>query len=417
MIQDMLILLKGLNNDLPVSIKLTDTGILSRVTKIADKILETAPLSVEIEDVEELLSEQKDDFSLIIHLAVKLAKSKKTLQAISEKVHLSIIFAIYKEHQRILTAKKHPNGEDFLHQKIKQINWLFEGKTSFSWDMYLVDDGCPDNSGTIAQKILNERYDKENVKVLFLEDAIEKKVSVAKELRNVDESRKGGSIEYGIWAATQIERPNHIVLYTDADLSIHLGQAGLLINSIINEGKNAAIGSKWKDTSVFLQPGKTNPEEKLFIYLWKRLIPQINYIVDTQCGFNAFTAENARKILPGTIAKQFAFDIELLLKTEIFKHNSISEVAIAGVKSAKALATDDLRSYLDMLKMIANLYFKYIPENDEGDKFAGFIENLTEDDWKNLAENIPEPIKDGNPFEFKVYNGIKVSDLKAILNK
>ena len=55
--------------------------------------------------------------------------------------------------------------------------------------------------------------------------------------------------------------------------------------------------------------------------------------------------------------------------------------------------------------------------DDEGDKFAGFIENLTEDDWKNLAENIPEPIKDGNPFEFKVYNGIKVSDLKAILNK
>ena len=84
MIQDIMILLKGLNNDLPVSIKLTDTDILSRVTEIADKIMQTASLFTDIEEVERLLCEQEDDYSLIIHLAVKLAKSKKTIQAIKK---------------------------------------------------------------------------------------------------------------------------------------------------------------------------------------------------------------------------------------------------------------------------------------------------------------------------------------------
>ncbi len=417
MIQDILDLLKALNNDLPVSINLTDAGIMKTVTDIADQIIESASLTTEIEEVEEQLSGQKDDYSLIVHLAVKLARSKKILQTIKEKIHLSVVFAIYKEHQRILTAQEHPFGEDFLMKKIEQLNWLFDGKSNFSWDMIVVDDGCPENSGKIAIKILKERYNKDNVKVLFLKDAIEKRVPVVGQIRNTDESRKGGSIEYGMWVASRKEKDNHIIMYTDADLSIHLGQAGLLIDEIINEGKNAAIGSRRESTSVFVKQGIRNTRGKLFIYLWKRLLSPINFIVDTQCGFKAFTADNVRKIIPGTIEKQFAFDIELLLKTEILKHNSISKVAIAGIDSVDASTTTDLQPYPDMLKMIANMYYKYLPENDEADEFAGFIENLNREKWDKLVENIPEKIANGEPSEFDTFNEIKVRDLKAAIEK
>jgi len=415
MIQDILSLLEGLNDDLPVSIKLTDSVVLSQVTEIADKIIETASLYTEIVDVEKLISKQKENFSLIIHLAIKLAKSKKALQTINRKLHLSVVYAIYQEHQRMLSVKEHPFGEDLIMKKIEQINWLFEGTTNFSWDMFIVDDGCPENSGKIAQKILDKQYKSDNVKVLFLKDAIEKRLPIVRDLRNANESRKGGSVEYGMWVASQKEKPNHIILYTDADLSIHLGQAGLLIDKIINEENNAAIGSRWKESSIYYHQEKANPKDKLFVYLWKRLIPQINYIADTGCSFKAFTVENARKIISGTIAKQFAFDIELLLKTEIFKHNSISEVAIAEIESRNTLIKDEQWPYVDKLKMIANLYYKYIPENDEGDNFAGFIENLTAESCNKLTENIPEPIKDGSPSEFKSYSGIKVSDFKAVI--
>ncbi len=417
MIQEILSLLENMNRDLPVSINLTDTGSLSKVTEIADKIIESASLYVEIEEVEKTISGRKDDYSFIIHLAIKLAKSKKALQTIKKKIHLSVVFAIYKEHQRILTSGEHPFGEDFLMKKIEQLNWLFDGKPNFSWDMIVVDDGCPENSGQIAKKILKERYDKDNVKVLFLKDAIEKRVSFVNQIRNTDESRKGGSIEYGMWVASREEKDNHIIMYTDADLSIHLGQAGLLIEKIINEDKNAAIGSRREDTSVFIKHGIRNTRGKLFIYLWKRLLSPINFIVDTQCGFKAFTADNVRKILPGTIEKQFAFDIELLLKTEILKHNSISKVAIAGIDSVEASTTTDLQPYLDMLKMIANMYYKYLPENGEAEEFAGFIESLNREKWDKLIENIPEAIAEGEPAEFDSFNKIGVKDLQAIIEK
>ncbi len=281
--------------------------------------------------------------------------------------------------------------------------------------MIVVDDGCPENSGKIANDILKERYDKDNVKVLFLKDAIEKRIPVVNQLRNTDESRKGGSIEYGLWFASKEEKENHIIIYTDADLSIHLGQAGLLIEKIINENKNAAIGSRREKTSVFIKQGIRNTRGKLFIYLWKRLLSPINFIVDTQCGFKAFTADNVRKILPGTIEKQFAFDIELLLKTEILKHNSISKVAIAGIDSVEASTTTDLQPYLDMLKMIANMYYKYLPQNAEADEFAEFIENLNRQQWDRLVENIPEEIAEGEPANFDTFNNITVQDMKKAI--
>ena len=132
MIQEIQSLLENMNRDLPVSINLTDTGSLSKVTEIADKIIESASLYVEIEEVEKTISGRKDDYSFIIHLAIKLAKSKKALQTIKKKIHLSVVFAIYKEHQRILTSGEHPFGEDFLMKKIEQLNWLFDGKPNFS---------------------------------------------------------------------------------------------------------------------------------------------------------------------------------------------------------------------------------------------------------------------------------------------
>jgi len=204
-------------------------------------------------------------------------------------------------------------------------------------------------------------------------------------------------------------------MYTDADLSIHLGQAGSLIETIINNEKDAAIGSRRENTSIFIKQGVRNTRGKLFIYLWKRLIPQLNYIVDTQCGFKAFTAETVRKILPGTIEKQFAFDIELLLKTEIFRHLSIGKVAIAGIDSIEASTTTDLQPYLDMLKKMVLMYAKYLSENPESEEFANFIHELDQEKWNMLVDNIPEAIAEGDPNNFDNFNEVKVPELKEAI--
>lgn len=44
-----------------------------------------------------------------------------------EPAHLSVIFAVYNEHTRILTRDEHPHGEDFLRHKVRQLDRLFDG--------------------------------------------------------------------------------------------------------------------------------------------------------------------------------------------------------------------------------------------------------------------------------------------------
>lgn len=252
----------------------------------------------------------------------------------------------------------------------------------------------------------------DKVKVLFLEEAIEQKLPIIKPLSSTSESQKGGSIIYGMdYAARQSSSKNHIIIFTDADLSTHLGQVGLLINPILNQNKSVAIGSRREEDSVVIKAGKRNDRGKLFIYLWKRLIPNLGKIIDTQCGFKAFKKDMASTIIDNIIEKKFAFDIELLLKSEMEKSNSIEKVAIAWIDSEAASTTSDLQPYLPMLKSIVKMQRKYFPDNIQAEKFANFIDGLDDSSFDKLLNNIPAGILEREPLEYSTYDGVSVSDL------
>jgi hypothetical protein len=283
--------------------------------------------------------------------------------------------------------------------------------------MFVIDNGCPEGSGKIAKHILNTttEVNTDHVTVAFLKDAIEKNPDVVKPLKSTDESRKGGSIEYGMYLAAQQQKENHVIIFTNADLSTHLGQSGLLVNHIINHGKKAAIGSRREKKSVVVKKGTRNTRGKLFIYLWKRLIPQLGYITDTQCGFKAFDATIVNKIIENTLEKKFAFDIELLLKTELLQHQSIQKVPIAWHDSEAASTTTDIQPYLSMLQAIPAMYREYLPAHPVSDNFALFIENLNETQWQKLVKHIPEAIANGDPSTFDRFDKVSVNELKKIL--
>ena len=107
----------------------------------------------EIEKTEEQLIGKNDDSLIFILLALKIAKSKLLASKITEPLKISVVFAVYKEHNRILKNSEHPHGEDFLSRKVKQLQWLFENQPFVSWELIIVDDGCPEGSGNIAQEI------------------------------------------------------------------------------------------------------------------------------------------------------------------------------------------------------------------------------------------------------------------------
>ncbi len=400
-----------------LELDLTNEEHLKKIQELANTLFKESKSLDEILALEEEMIEDKNDYSLITHSAVKIAKSKQILSEIKEKIHLTILFAVYKEHNRILTKEEHPHGEDFLIRKIQQMDELTANFDNISWDMLIIDDGCPENSGKIAEKILKKRYKGNNVEVLYLQDAINDKKDIVKNINSTDDSSKGGSVEYGLWYAANKNIENNIIIYTDADLSTHLGQCGLLVNGIVNENKNVTIASRREPESIVKKEDTRNLKEKLFIYMWKRMIPRLNYIVDTQCSFKAFKVDVVKKIILNNVENKFAFDIELLLKTDIIGRHSISKAPIAWIDSAEASNTAHLQAYLDMLKAIAKMYHKYIIPHADSHLFAYFIKSLTEEQWDILVNHIPEGIQIKSPVHYDIYHEITVEDFEQIIKK
>jgi glycosyltransferase involved in cell wall biosynthesis len=404
---------KDLIANSPKEVDLTNDRHSELIIETTRSILSEGYSISELEEIEERLINEKDSSYIFILLCLKIAKSKILASKIEDPLTISVVFAVYKEHNRIKKSSEHPHGEDFLIKKIKQLEWLFEDQKSVEWELIIVDDGCPERSGEIAQNIIDKNQLNDKARVLFLAEAIKNQLGPVQSIGSTNESQKGGSIVYGMWDAVQHKKAgDQIVIYTDADLSTHLGQLMLLIDPLLNQNKYVAIGSRREPTSVVIKKGTRNDRGKLFIYLWKRLIPNLGDIIDTQCGFKAFRAEIIPKIIDGLLEKKFAFDIELLLRAELLKKGAITKVPVAWIDSEEASTTTDIQPYLPMLKSIVKMYRQYFPEDQLSDEFAQFIESLDTEEFDSLLDNIPQNITKREPDEFTDYDKVRVADFR-----
>ena len=310
---------------LPDEIDLTDESQDHQLEKSALDLMDAFPSYSKLKAVDQWLASGQKVRKNALHLAVKMARSKYMVSRYTSAIHVSLIVAMYNEHNRILPRQKeNPNGEDFVRRKARQMAWLFDD-SPITFDLLFVDDGCPNQSGDKAKKIIaSERL--ANAKVLFLKDAIEKKLPVVKGLNDTDESRKGGSIHYGMWQSLQDHRDenkNHVIVYTDADMAAPVHQLGLLLIGL--DGKTrVAIGSRYDEGSICRGPWGPNGEvqgltdfDRLMVgfrgLVFSGLFPQTGTIIDTQCALKAFGADLLNTILSKTSVRTFSFDVELLI--------------------------------------------------------------------------------------------------------
>lgn len=395
----------------PKEVDLTNEEHATQILDTVESLLSEGYTQLELRELEREVIQKSDPSLVFISLALKIARSRLLASSIKDPLRISVVFAVYKEHNRIVTKKEHPHGEDFLRKKVSQMKWLFGDLPHVDWELIVVDDGCPEDSGKIARQIVEAEGLENKVRILFLADGIEQNHPVANALGSTADSQKGGSILYGMWYATQkASEKNHIVIYTDADLSTHLGQVMLLVDPLLHKGKSVAIGSRREPDSVVIKKGARNDRGKLFIYLWKRLIPNLGAIVDTQCGFKAFRAGIVPELIEDMIEKKFAFDIELLVKAQLLKKGSVEKVGIAWIDSEEASTTTDLQPYLPMLRSIAKMNQRYFPGNAPKNEFVAFVESLDEDSFNRILERIPRNITDREPDAFTEYDEVRVAD-------
>lgn len=401
----------------PSELDLANPGHLDTVRSVAESMELVTESPAELLAADQRIGADPE-VPVLARVALKLATSRLLFREIGPPTHVSVVFAVYKEHTRILTSREHPAGEDFVRQKLRQLRWLFESAPQHSWDLTVVDDGCPEGSGGLVQAVLDDfSRPGEEVRVLFLEDAIAESLPILRDLESTAQSRKGGSIRLGLWNAARMPRDasKHVVLFTDADLSTHLGQVGLLVSPLMEAGRQAAVGSRREPSSVVVKAGVRNVRGKLFVYLWKRLIPQLGGIIDTQCGFKAFDARQLASWIGSTRESGFSFDVELLLRVQLGHSGSLTKVPIAWIDSEAASTTTELDPYLSMLQRIADLYRDVLPADPGSDSYARLIDQLDEESFRHLVANIPPEIADREPFEFEDYDGTSAADLASIV--
>jgi hypothetical protein len=330
--------------DMPPHMDLTDPVQEKQVFETAALLLELYPQEDDLRAVDIHINTEQMKHPVILHLASKLALSKMSLKSLSGPIFNSFVVAMYKENNRIRTSEEHPAGEDFLRRKVSQLKWLFEGEINQKWELVFVDDGCPEKSGEIAERIIRqEGYN--NVRVLYLADAIAERSPVTKNLTSTDDSQKGGAIQYGMWSVIQKQHDDarHLVIYTDSDLSTNIAQAGLLLFQLENKNRMCALGTRYDTGGMYCTPtgaqGLTNYDYIRLIFrhfIRTKLLPQLGEVVDTQCGFKAFKAEVLKQVLEHMTDKRFSFDMELLLLTALHSGrdgNVVGRAPIVWVES------------------------------------------------------------------------------------
>jgi glycosyltransferase involved in cell wall biosynthesis len=191
---------------------------------------------------------------------------------------LSIVIPAYNEAQRI-------------GKSLHSIRHYLEGKR-FGAEVIVVDDGSTDSTAEVVARAARGWP----------------ALSV---VRNPANRGKGFSVRRGV-----LEARGKYVLFTDADLSASIDQAGVLIAALEATGADAAIGSRALQRELIGVHQPWFREWAGICFNWVvRLLTGLR-LRDTQCGLKLFRRDTTRQAFEHLKAQGFGFDPELLFLIE-----------------------------------------------------------------------------------------------------
>lgn len=290
------------------SFDLTQTSSQHKLITLAEALLADTEITQE-----QLLARcRQSDAPLEFQLAVKLYCSRKAMLRVEKPMKLGVVFAMWGEGARLKAhAPDNPNGEDALRVKLDQLDWICRD-TPVDWTLYAIDDGDPDNNGSVAKEQAGKHPLGSKCRVLWLSEALPATSGPLRRLLSADDSRKGGAVIYG--AHTAIADGVDAVVYTDADSSVHLGQLGLLA-APFDAGHKVVIGNRKHEESVLVKSADRWGEGIKTLRHIQRMVGHAIFsrgLNDTQAAFKLYDARVLSKIIETPTVFDFSFDTDWL---------------------------------------------------------------------------------------------------------
>jgi glycosyltransferase involved in cell wall biosynthesis len=166
-------------------------------------------------------------------------------------------------------------------------------------EVLVVDDGSKDGTAAVAESFRS-------------------KIPRLRVISNGVNRGKGYSVRYGMQEAR-----GRVALFTDADLSAPIEEAGKLLGALATN--DLAIGSRAMDRSLISV--HESPFREFAGIIFNKIVRSVLWLpfVDTQCGFKAFRRERCGVIFEQQTIERFGFDPELLY---LARHHGLRAVEI-----------------------------------------------------------------------------------------
>ncbi len=206
------------------------------------------------------------------------------------------------------------NEERALDQSITTLREFLEQRCPYRWRIVIADNASVDETLEVAKELS----------------------SLYPEVHYIHLDRKGrGRALRMAWLQSEAD----VVSYMDVDLSTNLEAFPPLLDGLVKEGYDVAIGSRLKKGARVQRQLKREFISRCYNLLIKLMFR--NRFSDAQCGFKALTRKAVEDLVPIVKDQGWFFDSELLLRAEQ-KGYQVYEVPVTWI--------DDLDSRVNLVQ-------------------------------------------------------------------
>lgn len=181
------------------------------------------------------------------------------------------------------------NEAHVLEKSVAIVRDFLKMNLPYRWEIVIVDNGSTDGTFEVAHNLAQKLKD-----VRFV---------------HLNEKGRGRALRKA-WNSSAAD----VVLYTDVDLSTELAALPRLVDALVNEEYDIAIGSRLAKGSKTKRCFKREITSRIYNIFVKCVL--FTKFTDAQCGFKAVTREVVNNIVPQVKDEYWFFDTELLVLAE-----------------------------------------------------------------------------------------------------